>query len=98
MKTLGIDLETKSAAPIKDCGSFRYIDDPSFGILLFGFSVDGYPSEVIDLTAGEQIPKDIRDAIHHKDVLKTGWNNNFERYALWKHTGLYLWRGQDGNE
>lgn len=90
MKTLGIDLETKSAAPIKDCGSFRYIDDPSFGIMLFGFSVDGYPSEVIDLTAGQQIPKDIRDAIHHKDVLKTGWNNTFERYALWKHTGLYL--------
>ena len=90
MKTLGIDLETKSAAPIKDCGSFRYIDDPSFGIMLFGFSVDGYPSEVIDLTAGEQIPKDIRDALHHKDVIKTGWNNAFERYALWKHTGLYL--------
>ena len=90
MKTLGIDLETKSNVPIKDCGSFRYIDDPSFGILLFGFSVDGYPSEVIDLTAGQQIPKDIRDAIHHKDVLKTGWNNTFERYALWKHTGLYL--------
>ena len=90
MKTLGIDLETKSAAPIKDCGSFRYIDDPSFGIMLFGFSVDGHPAEVIDLTGGQQIPKDIRDAIHHKDVLKTGWNNTFERYALWKHTGLYL--------
>jgi DNA polymerase len=90
MTTLGIDLETYSEAPIKDCGSFRYIDDPSFEILLFGFSVDGHPSEVIDLTAGQQIPKDIRDAIHHKDVLKTGWNNTFERYALWKQTGLYL--------
>lgn len=90
MKTLGIDLETYSDAPIKDCGSFRYIDDPSFEILLFGFSVDGYPSEVIDLSAGQQIPKDIRDAIHHPDVLKTGWNNTFERYSLWKHTRLYL--------
>lgn len=90
MKTLGIDLETKSEADIKSCGSFRYIDDPSFEVLLFGFSVDGYSAEVIDLTAGQQIPKDIRDAIHHKDVLKTGWNNAFERYALHKHTGLYL--------
>ena len=75
MKTLGIDLETKSEVPIKDCGSFRYIDDPSFEILLFGFSVDGEPAEVIDLTAGECIPRDILDALHHKDVLNTGWNN-----------------------
>ena len=90
MKTLGIDLETKSEVPIKDCGSFRYIDDPSFEILLFGFSVDGAPAEVIDLTAGETIPRDILDALHHKDVLKTGWNNAFERYGLWKHTGMYL--------
>ena len=78
MKTLGIDLETKSEADIKSCGSFRYIDDPSFGVLLFGFSVDGYPSEVIDLTAGEQIPKDIQDALHHKDVLKTGTYGEYE--------------------
>ena len=90
MKTLGIDLETKSEVSIKDCGSFRYIDDPSFEILLFGFSVDGEPAEVIDLTAGETIPRDILDALHHKDVLKTGRNNAFERYGLWKHTGMYL--------
>ena len=89
MKTLGIDLETFSNADIKQCGSFRYIDDPSFEILLFAYSVDGAPAVVIDFTAGEALPADIQEAIWDPTVTKTGWNGSFERYAIWKHFGRY---------
>jgi len=89
MKTLGIDLETYSDAPIKDCGSFRYIDDPSFEILLFAYSVDGAPAVVVDFTAGEAIPSAVYHALWDPAVTKTGWNNAFERYALWKAFGHY---------
>lgn len=89
MKTLGIDLETYSEAPIKDCGSFRYIDDPSFEILLFAYSVDGAPAVVVDFTAGEFLPGHIYNALWDPAVTKTGWNNAFERYAIWKAFGHY---------
>lgn len=89
MKSLTIDLETRCNAPIKDCGSFRYIDDPSFAVMLFGYSVDEAPSVVIDLTAGEEIPQVIVDAVYDPSVLKVAHNCAFERYALWKHFGRY---------
>ena len=89
MKTLGIDLETYSDAPIKDCGSFRYIDDPSFEILLFAYSVDGAPAVVVDFTAGEFLPGFVYTALWDPEVTKTGWNNAFERYAIWKAFGHY---------
>lgn len=90
MTTLGIDLETFSTQDIKKVGAFRYIEDPSFEILLFAFSVDGDPAVSIDLTAGELIPKEIEEMLWTPDVIKTGWNNAFERGCLHKHCGLYL--------
>ena len=41
MKTLSIDLETRSGADISKCGVYRYAEDPDFDILLFGVSIDG---------------------------------------------------------
>ena len=87
---LGIDLETYSEIDIKSCGSFRYIDDGSFEVLLFGFKWDDSPAQVVDLASGESLPKEVRDGLFDPRVLKTGWNNAFERYALWKHLGRYL--------
>lgn len=87
---LGIDLETFSVADIKSVGSFRYIDDPTFEVMLLSFAWDDEPVELIDLTAGEKIPKDFLDALTHPDVGKTAWNCAFERSGLWKHTGIYL--------
>lgn len=89
MKTLLIDLETKSDLPIKDVGSYCYMDDPSFGVLLFACSCDEAPAVSSDLTAGEEIPKDIEDAIYDPQVLKLAWNCSFERYGLQKLFGRY---------
>lgn len=85
MKTLGIDLETWSEIDIKTCGSYRYIDDPSFEILLFSYSVDDAPAVCVDFTAGERLPEDVEAAIYDPNVLKTAWNAPFEMAAISKH-------------
>ena len=88
-KTLSIDLETFSPVDIRDCGSFRYIDDPEFEILLFGYAFGEDEPTVVDLCSGEEIPDEVTDALYSSDYIKTGYNNAFERYALWKHFGRY---------
>ena len=89
MKTLSIDIETYSPVPIADCGSFRYIADPEFQILLFGYAFGEDEPTVIDLLSGEEIPEDVVEAIYSPDYIKTGYNNAFERFALWRHFGRY---------
>lgn len=88
-KTLSIDLETFSPVDIRDCGSFRYIDDPEFEILLFGYAFGEDEPTVVDLCSGEAIPDEVTNALYSSDYIKTGYNNAFERYALWKHFGRY---------
>lgn len=89
-RVLGIDIETFSSVDMKKCGSFKYIDSPDFEVMLFGYSWDGAPATVVDLMQGEVIPYNVLEALTDPAVIKTGWNNAFERYALWKHTGRYL--------
>ena len=45
---LSIDVETYSDCPIK-YGAQRYVDDTTFEILLFAYSFDDEPVEVIDI-------------------------------------------------
>lgn len=89
-RVLSVDIETYSEVDILSCGSFRYIDDPSFEIILFAYSWNGEPAKVVDLLCDEDIPEDVIDALYAPGVIKTGFNNEFERYALWKHFGKYL--------
>ncbi|MCI7811597.1 MAG: DNA polymerase [Clostridiales bacterium] len=88
-RTLSIDLETYSEIDIAKCGSFRYIDDESFEILLLGYAFDDDPVTVIDLTADEEVPADFLAALYDPEVTKTAWNCAFERFGLWKHFGRY---------
>lgn len=88
-RTLSIDLETYSEIDIAKCGSFRYIDDESFEILLLGYAFDDEPVTVIDLTADEEAPADFLAALYDPEVTKTAWNCAFERFGLWKHFGRY---------
>lgn len=82
MKVLSIDIETYSEADLNKTGVYRYADDPSFQILLFGYAVDGGDVRVIDLTAGETLPAKVLDALTDDDVIKTAFNANFERVCL----------------
>ena len=94
MKTLSIDIETYSATNLAKAGVYKYSEDTSFEILLFGYSVDGGPAQVVDLTAGENLPSDVLSALTDTTVLKTAFNAQFERVCLSRYlgypTGTYL--------
>lgn len=82
MKTISIDIETYSDVDLGKCGVYKYSESPAFEILLFGYSVDGGPVQVIDLASGEDIPEDILDALTDETVVKWAFNANFERVCL----------------
>jgi DNA polymerase len=90
MKELLIDIETYSESDIGSVGSFRYIDDPSFEVMLFAYKVDDEETKLVDLMCGETVPEEIVEAIYDPTVIKWAHNAAFERYALWKHFGKYL--------
>lgn len=90
MKTLSIDVETFSRVDLPTHGVYRYVEDEDFTILIFGYSVDGEPVKVIDLTDPEQcIPMDIYEAIYDPAVEKHAWNANFERTTIGKYFDRY---------
>lgn len=63
MKTLSIDIETYSDIPLQKTGVYRYCESPNFEILLFGYSIDSGPVQVVDLACGEHIPKEVLAAL-----------------------------------
>jgi len=77
-----IDLETKSDIDIAKSGVYRYADSPYFDILLFAYSVDDAPVQVVDLACGEQLPEEILNALTDDRIQKHAFNASFERVCL----------------
>lgn len=84
---LSIDLETYSEVSIGKAGSYRYILDPSFEILLFAYSLDGMPVEVIDVASGQITPLWLKNALKNPLYIKHAYNAAFEWFALSKYLG-----------
>ena len=82
MKTLSIDIETYSDVVLPKSGVYRYCESPNFEILLFAYSVDYGPVQVVDLACGEQIPANVLDALTDDAVTKWAFNAAFERICL----------------
>ena len=82
MKTLSIDIETYSDVPLQKSGVYRYCESPNFEILLFGYSADSGPVQVVDLACGEKIPADVLDDLTDDAVTKWAFNASFERVCL----------------
>ncbi len=82
MKSISIDLETRSSVDISKSGVYRYAEAEDFAILLFAYAVDGGAVEVIDLANGERIPQEILDALMDDNIIKWAFNANFERVCL----------------
>ena len=82
IKTLSIDLETRSGADISKAGLYRYAEDPEFDILLFGVSINHGPVEVYDLASNDTIPDEILMALSDNNVTKFAYNASFERICL----------------
>ena len=87
MHHLSIDLETFSSVPIAKAGAQKYISSPDFEILLFAYSLDGAPVEVIDLTTGAHLPPWLVQAITSPDYIKHAYNAPFEWGCLSKFLG-----------
>lgn len=78
---ISIDIESRSGADISKTGSYKYMWDPDFRILLFGYKIDDQPEEVIDLTK-EELPKEVVSILNDPDYTKHAYNAAFEWYAL----------------
>ena len=88
MKTLSIDIETFSSAPLAKCGVYKYVEVPDFEILLFGYSADGGAVQVVDLACGETLPDEVKTALTDEAVTKWAFNASFERICLSHYLGL----------
>lgn len=80
-----IDIETRSDKDISKCGVYAYTDTPYFDILLFAYSIDGQPVQVVDTANGEEIPENVLAALADENVVKRAFNCNFERVCLSKY-------------
>lgn len=87
---LSIDLETYSDVNLKKAGLYRYVQSPAFEILLFAYSFDGAPTQVIDMVQGEKIPLEVIHALTDPQCLKHAYNAAFEWYCLSKYMGAQL--------
>jgi len=87
---LSIDLETYSDVNLKKAGLYRYVQSPAFEILLFAYSFDGAPTQVIDMAQGEKIPLEVIHALTDPQCLKHAYNAAFEWYCLSKYMGVQL--------
>ncbi|MBQ8985859.1 MAG: DNA polymerase [Lachnospiraceae bacterium] len=82
IKSLSLDLETKSSIDISKCGAYKYAESPDFEILLFGVSINHGPITVYDLACGDTVPDEIICALSNDSVIKTAYNAAFERICL----------------
>ena len=80
-----IDIETRSDKDISKCGVYAYTDTPYFDILLFAYSIDRQPVQVVDMANGEEIPENVLAALVDENVIKRAFNVNFERVCLSKY-------------
>ena len=92
---LSIDLETYSSVPIKNAGAQRYIASSDFEILLFAYSLDGQPVQVVDMVMGEKIPDWVLKALYDPNYIKHAYNAVFEFVGISKVFGQLIpsqWR------
>lgn len=92
---LSIDLETFSSVPIKTAGAQRYIASDDFEILLFAYSLDNSPVEIIDMAQGSKVPEWLITALYSPDYIKHAYNAAFEWHCLSKYYGRLVpsqWR------
>ena len=84
---LSIDIETYSDVDIGEAGLYRYVQSPAFSILLFAYSLDGGPVQVVDLAGGGDsgFPDWLRRALRDSSYIKHAYNAAFEWYCLCRY-------------
>lgn len=89
MHHLFIDLETFSDVDIGKCGLYKYAQSPAFQILLFAYSLDGAPVQVVDLTQPDaRLPQEVLCWLFNRGCVKHAYNAAFEWYCLTRYFKL----------
>ena len=86
-----LDFETYSDVSIKKAGAFRYIQSPTFEILLCAYSVDNGPVRVLDLTVPQErdyFNTAFKDLIFRNDSVLMAYNAAFEAGCIARHFGV----------
>lgn len=81
MRQLWIDTETFSPTPIT-AGTFRYMADLMFEVMLVTYALDDGPVRLWDRTAGLDCPVDLADALHDPAVQIVAHNAPFDYLAM----------------
>ena len=84
------DFETYSEIDIGNCGSYRYIGDDSFEVLMLAVAFDDEPVFIIDAAKGETIPDVVWASIFDESIISSAWNAQFERTIFGKLAGHTL--------
>ena len=90
-RTLFVDTETYSATDIRSSGSYKYMEDEAFEVLLLPYAWDDDPVYVLDLTdpADHEELQDVLAGLKDPDVIKVAHNSAFERRAYHRAFGFY---------
>ena len=83
-RLLFLDFETRSTVDIAKCGSFKYIADPSFDVLLLAYAWNDEPVKLVDFAQGETWPEDFLQGLRDPDVTCIAYNCAFERAVIGK--------------
>ena len=78
-RTLALDYETYSDIDLKKHGLDLYSIHPSCEVLMAAYSIDGGPVQHWDVTSGDKMPRDLRDALRDPDFEIWAFNAQFER-------------------
>lgn len=89
---LGIDIETYSEVDLPKCGLYRYVEDPSFEILLISYCVDDEPVKTIDMHSETawMILLGLCEMLQNPEITKSAYNAQFEITCLSKYFGVEL--------
>lgn len=76
---LSIDIETYSPVDLKASGVYKYAEHPDFTILLFAYAFNDEPVKCVP---PNELPADVRRALHDPAVTKRAFNALFERVCI----------------
>ena len=86
---MSIDLETYSDVDLGTSGVYRYVEG-DFHILLFAYAFDDEDVKIVDMAGGEELPRDVVNAVFDPAIIKAAWNAQFERTCLSQYFGIRL--------
>lgn len=81
-KEVFLDVETYSEVDISQCGAYKYINDPSFQVLLISYAIGDNEVKTVDLACGEELPEELEEALFDSGYIKWAHNAVFERQSF----------------